>query len=64
MSKYVRIKKFVELTGWTEKAVYHKIHDGVWIENQQYRRSPDGNICINVEGYERWVEGELCLSDR
>jgi hypothetical protein len=61
--KYVRIKKFAELTGWTEKAVYMKIHDGVWIEGQQYRRAPDSNIVVDLEGYERWVEaGRVAVS--
>ena len=30
-ARYVRIKRFAELTGYTEKAVYRKIADGVWI---------------------------------
>lgn len=55
---YVRIKKFVELTGYTDKAVYRKIEDGVWLEGKQYRRAPDGNICIDMEGYAKWVEGQ------
>jgi hypothetical protein len=57
--RYVRIKKFAELTGWTEKAVYMKMHTGVWIEGQQYKKAPDGNPVIDLEGYERWVEGGL-----
>jgi len=55
--RYVRVTRFVTLTGYTAKAVYHKIANGVWIEGREYRRAPDGNICIDLEGYERWVEG-------
>ena len=55
--RYVRVARFALLTGYTEKAVYHKIADGVWLERQEYRRAPDGNICIDLKGYERWVEG-------
>ncbi len=55
--RYVRVSRFALLTGYTEKAVYHKIADGVWLERREYRRAPDGNICIDLKGYERWVEG-------
>jgi hypothetical protein len=47
----------VELTGYTEKAVRGKIYEGVWVEGKHFRRAPDGNICINLEAYEAWVEG-------
>ena len=62
MVNYVRIRRFAELTGYTEKAVYRKIEDGVWIEGREYRRAPDGNICVNLEGYDSWVEGEKALA--
>lgn len=60
-ARYVRVKKFTELTGYTEKAIYHKIDDGVWIEGREYRRAPDGSICIDIEGYQKWVEGDQAL---
>lgn len=59
--RYVRVSKFVALTGYTAKAVYHKIADGVWLEGREYRHAPDGNICIDLEGFDRWVEGERAL---
>lgn len=46
------------MTGYSAKAIYHKIEGGVWLENQQFRRAPDGRILIDVEGYEAWVQGE------
>ncbi len=57
-SRYVRISKFVELTGYTDKAVRCKIAEGVWIEGKQWRRAPDGAILVDMVGYERWVEGD------
>jgi hypothetical protein len=57
-ARYVRVRKFVELTGYTEKAIYRKIEDGVWMLGREYRRAPDGCICIDIEGYQRWVEGD------
>jgi hypothetical protein len=55
-TRYVRIPKFVEETGYTKRAVQTKIHRGVWLEGRHYRRAPDGSILMNMEEYERWVE--------
>lgn len=55
--RYVRIKLFAEQTGFTEKAIRRKIEDGIWVQNREYRKAPDGAIMIDVEGYNRWVEG-------
>ena len=57
-SRYVRVNKFVELTGYTDKAVRCKIAEGVWLEGKQWRRAPDGAILVDMVGYERWVEGK------
>jgi hypothetical protein len=56
-ARFVRIRKFAEITGYSERAVYMKIARGIWIAGQEYRRAPDGNICIDMEGYSLWVEG-------
>ena len=56
--RFVTVKKFTELTGYSAKAVYHKVEGGVWLENHHYRRAPDGRILIDTEGYEAWVRGE------
>jgi hypothetical protein len=56
--RYVRIKRFAELTGFTVQAVETKIARGVFIEGDHYRRAPDGSVCINLEAYDRWVEGD------
>lgn len=53
----VRICKFEELSGYTEKAVRRKIEDGVWTQGVQYHRAPDGNIVIDIKGYEAWAAG-------
>lgn len=56
--RYLLIPKFCAESGYSDKAVRSKIFEGVWLENQQYRRAPDGRILIDVEGVERWVEGQ------
>lgn len=56
-SRYVRLPLFEALTGYTAKAARRKIEDGVWLEDREYRRAPDGNILVDLEGYQKWVEG-------
>ena len=55
--RYVVIKKFEELTGYTVSAVQGKIYTGAWREGHEYRRAPDGHILIDLQGVEKWVEG-------
>jgi hypothetical protein len=55
-TRYVCVKRFAELTGYSEKAVEHKRRNGVWREGREYKIAPDNRILINLEGYEKWVE--------
>ena len=55
--RFLKIKRFCELTGYTPEAVQTKISRGVWMEGWQYRRAPDNVILVDVEGFNRWVEG-------
>lgn len=57
-SQWVLIKRFAEITGYSENAVRHKIKGGVWIEGRIWRRAPDGRIFVNIVEFERWVESE------
>lgn len=56
MAPHPRVKKFCEMTGWTEKAVSRKREEGVWREGFEYHKAPDGSIVMDVEGYNRWAE--------
>lgn len=55
--RFVKLSVFCETSGYTEKAIRRKIEDGHWLEGYEYRRAPDGNILVDLEGYQRWVEG-------
>lgn len=55
--RYVRLALFAQQSGYSEKAIRRKIEDGIWVQGREYRKAPDGAILIDVEGYERWVEG-------
>ena len=58
MSRFVRIRKAAELTGYTEKAINRKIDDGIWLEGALWHKAPDGSRIIDMEAYEKWVLGE------
>jgi len=55
----VTVKKFSELSGYTEAAARTKISDGVWLEGREWKRAPDGRILMDIEGYSAWVESGL-----
>ncbi len=59
MIRWLPIPGFCRETGYTEDAVRAKIKRGIWLEEQVWRKAPDGRIHINVEGYEKWVEGKV-----
>jgi len=56
MLRYVTIKKFAEESGYSERAIRGKVHDGVWLKDAVWVKAPDGRILIDVEGYYAWVE--------
>jgi len=53
--RFVQLRVFETLTGYTEKAVERKIATGVWVEGRQFRRAPDGRVLVDLDGYETWV---------
>ncbi|SOY79983.1 Excisionase [Cupriavidus taiwanensis] len=55
MIRYLTISKFAAESGYTEKAIRAKIHDGAWPEGV-WLKAADGRILIDVKGYEEWVE--------
>lgn len=61
-SQWVLIKRFAEVTGYSENAVRHKIKNGTWIEGRLWRRAPDRRIFVNLTEFERWVESEAKLA--
>lgn len=40
--RYVTIGRFAELSGYTEKAIRAKIHDGTWEKGAVWVKAPDG----------------------
>lgn len=62
--RFVLLKRFEELTGYTEKAVRAKMARGDWLQGREYVKAPDGHIMVDLEGYERWVLGEAASDPR
>lgn len=58
VNRWVLIKKFAEMTGYSENAVRHKIKGGVWVEGRIWKKAPDGRVFVNVDEFERWVESQ------
>lgn len=57
-SQWVLIRRFAEVTGYSENAVRHKVKNGTWIQGRIWRKAPDGRIFLNLTEFERWVESE------
>lgn len=57
-SHWVLVKRFAEVTGYSENAVRHKVKSGVWPEGRIWRKAPDGRIFLNLPEFEHWVESK------
>ncbi len=56
MQRFVLIRKFCELTGYTPKAVERKIESGVWRKGKVWLNAPDGRRLVDMEEFDKWVE--------
>lgn len=54
--KWVRLAKHCAETGDTPGAVHARRRKRVWQDGVHCRVGPDGNLYINPEEYNRWVE--------
>lgn len=56
MPKWLRAKRYSELSGITPDGISKKRQLGVWLEGQHWKKAPDGNIMINWQECDKWVE--------
>jgi hypothetical protein len=54
--KYVTIKKFADMSGYSEDAIRAKTKNGTWAYRVHFTKAPDGRILINIEEVEKWVQ--------
>jgi hypothetical protein len=64
MLDYLTISKYAIESGYSEKAIRSKISEGVWQENHQWIKAPDGRNLIIIEGVNQWVEQGLASKQR
>lgn len=58
--KWVKLKRYCEISGDTPDAVHAKRRKGAWLDDIHCKIAPDGNLWINVEEVEKWiVNGKL-----
>ncbi len=55
---FITIRKFAEISGYSENAIRSKITRGDWLEDLVWTRAPDHRILISVDGYDQWAEGQ------
>lgn len=52
---WVTIKKFSELSGYSEDAIRAKRKKGQWVIDQHLKKAPDGRILICIKEVEKWI---------
>lgn len=62
LSQWVLVKRFAEVTGYSENAVRHKVKNGTWVQGRLWRKAPDGRVFIHLGEFERWVESNRQLA--
>ena len=58
MYRWIKLSKHCEQTGDTSDAVHARRRKHVWTEGVQCRIGPDGNLYINPQEYNKWVESQ------
>lgn len=56
--RWVKLPKHCTETGDTRDAVHSRRKKGIWRDGVQCRIGPDGNLYINPEEYNKWVESQ------
>jgi hypothetical protein len=60
--KWVKLKKYCEISGDTPDAVHAKRRKGAWLDDIHCKIAPDGNLWINLVEIEKWIEnGNLAI---
>lgn len=60
--KWVKLKRYCELSGDTPNAVHARRKKGLWLDGVQCKLGPDGNLWVNLDEVEKWVESDSLIS--
>jgi hypothetical protein len=55
MNRLVTVKKYAQISGYSEEAIRQKIKKGVWQLGRHVFKGPDGRLMIKVEEVETWI---------
>jgi len=55
--RWVRMAHYCQATGDTPNAVHARRKKRQWLDGVQCKIAPDGNVWVNVDEVNRWVEG-------
>jgi hypothetical protein len=56
--KWVRLAVHCAHTGDTPDTVHARRRRHIWVDGVQCRLGPDGNLYVNPQEYNKWVEGQ------
>lgn len=56
--RWVKLTKHCAATGDTPDAVHARRRKRVWTDGVQCRLGPDGNLYVNPQEYNKWVESQ------
>ncbi len=63
--KWVKLKRYCQLSGDTACAVHAKRRKGAWLDGVHCKVGPDGNLWVNILEVESWVEkGDIATLNR
>lgn len=55
--RWIKLAQHCKITGDTRDAVHTRRKRHIWTDGVQCRLGPDGNLYVNPEEYNKWVEG-------
>jgi len=56
LPKWIRLKRYAEISGVTKNAFHTKKRKGHLAEGVHWKKAPDGNIMVNWSAMDKWVE--------
>lgn len=62
--RWIRLATYCELSGDTADAVHARRRKRQWTDGQQCKIGPDGNLWVNPEEVNKWVESQEPQSAR
>lgn len=61
--RWVKLSKHCEVTGDTRDAVHARRRKHIWKDGVHCKLGTDGNLYVNPQEYNKWVEGSTCLAE-